>query len=264
MAKRRTGLQSEIAGIFSGVPVPKKGGPKSQPGSPPTKPEGSVVPKPVPPQPAAPRPMAPVTPMPQQPVTPLPEAPRPKVTEIKVPEQKIRQAPLKISRRRKDKLFASKAGVSPSRQKAGIILFILFSAALAIVLARPYLTSGRKTKTPRTVKPAEARNSARANIEIDWRIPSVYPANVRDPMVKGERPTTVVDTYYGLEVVGIVVSADLRQAIIGTKYVLEGNFVPGTKIRVKKINPDSVEFEEDGKTWIQKTREKQMIEGGRK
>jgi hypothetical protein len=34
--------------------------------------------------------------------------------------------------------------------------------------------------------------------------------------------------------------------------------VPGTKIRVKKINPNSVEFEENGKTWTQ------PVEGERK
>lgn len=258
MAKKRTGLQSEIAGIFSGVPVPKKGGPKSQPSGPPAKPEGSVVSKPVSPQPAVPRPMTPVTPMPQQPVTPLPAAPRPKVTEIKVPEQKIRQAPLKISRRRKDKLFASKAGVSPSRQKAGIILFVLFSAALVVVLARPYLTSGRITKTPRTVKPADTRNSARADIKIDWPMPKVYSADLRDPMVKGERTPIRVETSNDLVVRGITYSEDRRYAVIGIDTVQEGDFVPGTKIKIKKINPNSVEFEEDGKTWTQE------VESGKK
>jgi type II secretory pathway component PulC len=75
---------------------------------------------------------------------------------------------------------------------------------------------------------------------------------------------TLDNTPYGLEVIGIVVSEDLKQAIIGTDHVLEGEIVPGTKIRVKKINLNSVEFEEDGKTWIQKTRERQEVEGVRK
>ena len=66
MAKKRTGLQSEIAGIFSGVPVPKKGGPRSQPGGPSpkldepaSKPGGPVITKPAAPQSEIPAPKAP-------------------------------------------------------------------------------------------------------------------------------------------------------------------------------------------------------------
>jgi hypothetical protein len=264
MAKKRTGLQSEIAGIFSGVPVPKKGGSRSQPGGPAPKPGGSVIPKPVAPQPITPKPMAPVIPAPQKPVEPLPAVPRPKVVEVKVPEQVTRQIPPKIPRRRKDKLFAPKAGVSSSRQKTGIILFVLLSIALVIVLARPYLASRRNPSPSQTAGKTNTENSTRANIKIDWPMPTVYSANLRDPMELGSRQQIRAETSDGLEVIGIVVSEDLRQAIIGTKTVLEGDIVPGTKVRVKKINLNSVEFEEDGKTWIQKTREKQGVESERK
>jgi hypothetical protein len=40
------------------------------------------------------------------------------------------------------------------------------------------------------------------------------------------------------------------QALIGDAFVSEGNVVQG--YRVKKIQADSVEFERDGKTWVQK------------
>jgi len=246
MAKKRTGLQSEIAGIFSGVPVPKKGGPRSQPGVPTSKTGGSVIPKPV----------APVTPTPQKPVKPLPAAPRPKVTEVKVTEQKTRKAPSKISRRRKDKLFAPKAGVSSSRQKTSIILFVLLSAVLIIVLARPYLRSRINPATSRTGGKTDTGNSTRANIEIDWPVPPVYSTSLRDPMELGSRQQIIIETSDGLMVRGIVVSEDRKHAVIGTETVAEGDIVPGTKIRVKKINPSSVEFEEDDKTWTQEVQGK--------
>ena len=248
MAKKRTGLQSEIAGIFSGVPVPKKGGPRSQPGGPAPKPGGSVIPKPV----------APVTPTPYKPVEPLPAAPRPKVVEVKVPEQVMKQTPRKISRRRKDKLFAPKAGVGSSRQKTSIILFVVLSTALVIVLARPYLTSRRNPAPSRTAGQTNTGNSTMANIEIDWPMPPVYSAKLRDPMELGSRQQIRIETSDDLMVRGIVVSEDVKHAVIGTDTVAEGDFVSGTKIRVKKINPNSVEFEEDGKTWIQE------VEGERK
>ena len=272
MAKKRTGLQSDIAGIFSGVPVPKKGGSRSQPGSPvpkpggpapkpggpALKPGGSVIPKPVAPQPVAPKPITPVAP-PQKPVGSLPAAPRPKVIEVKVPEQKTRQIPKKKSRRRKDKLFAPKAGVSSSRQKTSIILFLLFSTALVIVLARPYLKSRGNPATSGTAGQTNTGNAIMANIKIDWPVPSVYSVNLRDPMELGSRQQKIIiETSEDLMVRGISYSEDRKFAVIGTDTVQEGDIVPGTKIRVKKINPNSVEFEEDGKTWTQE------VEGGRK
>jgi hypothetical protein len=247
MAKKRTGLQSEIAGIFSGVPVPKKGGSRSQPGGPAPKPDGSVIPKPVAPQPVTPKPMAPVTPTPQRPVEPLPAAPRPKVVEVKVPEQVTRQIPPKISRRRKDKLFAPKAGVNPSRQKTGIILFVLLSTALVIVLARPYLTSRKNPSTSLMAGKTNTGNSTKANIEIDWPMPTVYSANLRDPMELGSRQQIRAETSDGLVVRGIVVSEDRRYAVIGTKTVQEGDVIQDTTI--VEIRPNSVVFEKDGKRW---------------
>ena len=258
MAKKRTGLQSEIAGIFSGVPVPKKGGKRSQPDGPAAKPDdpsqkpaesaskssGSVIPKPV-----APQPKVPAAPTPQKPVEPLPVAPRPKVTEVKVPERKKRRPPKKISRRRKDKLFAPKAGVSSSRQKTSIILFILLTTALVIVLARPYLASRRNSATSRTAGETSNSNSTRANIEIDWPMPPVYSVNLRDPMEVGSQRQIKVKTSDGLVVRGISYSEDRKYAVIGTQTVQEGDVIQGTTI--VEINPNNVVFEKDGKRWSQ-------------
>ena len=244
MAKKRTGLQSDIAGIFSGVPVPKKGGPSSKSGGPAPKPGGSVTPKPV-----APQPQIPVAPTPKRPVEPLPAAPRPKVTEVKVPKQKTRQIPKKISRRRKDKLFASKAGVSSSRQKMSIILFALFSVALVIVLARPYLTSRINPATSRADGKTETGNSTRANIEIDWPVPPVYSTELRDPMELGSRRQIRIETPDDLVVRGITYSEDRKFAVIGTQTMQEGDTILGATI--VEIKPNSVLFERDGKRWTQ-------------
>jgi len=267
MAKKRTGLQSEIAGIFSGVPVPKKGGQRSQPGGPSPKPGGPSPkpggPSPTPGGPASrpggsviPRPVAPVTPTPQQPVKPLPATPRPKVTEVKVPEQITRQIPPKISRRRKDKLFAPKAGVGSSRQKTGIILFVLLSAVLVIVLARPYLRYRINPDNSPTDGKTDTGNSIRANIEIDWPMPTVYSADLRDPMELGSRQQKIIETSTDLVVVGITWSENRKFATIGTQTVQEGDIVQGTKIRIITINRNSVEFEEDEKTWTQEVKGK--------
>jgi hypothetical protein len=205
--------------------------------------------------------MTPAAPAPQKPVGSLPAAPRPKVVEVKVPEQKTRQIPKKISRRRKDKLFAPKAGASSSRQKTSIILFVVISTALVIVLARPYLASHKKPVPPIPPDP----RTIMATFKIDWPIPPVYSKDIRDPMVElsSEKPPIIAGTPGGLMVMGIVVGEDEDriEAIIGTDHLHEGDIVPGTKIRVKKINLNSVEFEEDGKISILKTGEILEIEG---
>ena len=251
MAKKRTGLQSEIAGIFSGVPVPKKGGPRSKHDNPSykadeevSKPSGSVIPKPV-----TPLPQIPMSPTPIKPVEPLPVAPRPKVTEIKVPEQRTKQIPPKISRRRKNKVFGPKAGVNSSRQKTSIILFVLFSTALVIVLARPYFTPRRNVTKSGKAGQASTGSSLMANIEINWPMPTVYSADIRDPMELGSRQQIRIETPVELIVKGITYSEDRKFAVIGTQTMQEGDTILGATI--VEINPNNVVFERDGERWTQ-------------
>ena len=49
---------------------------------------------------------------------------------------------------------------------------------------------------------------------------------------------------------GIVWSEDSPAAVIGTQIIYQGQTVQGTKIL--QITEDSVEFEKDGKKWVQK------------
>jgi hypothetical protein len=253
MAKKRTGLQSEIAGIFSGVPVPKKGGTRSQsdspekkPDSPASKPKDHVVPKPV-----IPQPQVPVTPVPKKVDEPVPAAQKPKVIEIKAPEQVVKKTPKKLARRRKEKTFAPKSGVSSSRQKASITLLLFFSTALVIVLTRQYLIPPGNPNPPKIPSGASSERSTSAEIKVAWPLPPVYSEDLRDPMILGKTPPPPPSPR-DVVVRGIVVSEDRKYAVIGTNYLQEGGIVPGTNIKVKKINPNSVEFEEDGKVWTQK------------
>jgi type II secretory pathway component PulC len=70
-------------------------------------------------------------------------------------------------------------------------------------------------------------------------------------MVSGSQQQTTIETPNVLVVKGITYSEDRKYAVIGTQTVQEGDTVQGTKIKIKKIYPNSVEFEEDGKTWTQ-------------
>ncbi len=241
--KKRTGLQSEISAIFSGVPVPKKDGSEPQPRSSTPRPQGSDLPRPV-----APQPQAPAAPTLQQPVEPLQEASLAEVPEAKVPEQRTRQIPGKVSRRRKVKLFTPKAGVSSGRNRAGLILFIILSIVLVLVLVRPFETSGHSPASSAVAGQAQVGPSSRVDIEIDWPMPLVYPAELRDPMELGSQQQVKTETIR-LVVKGISYSEDRKYAVIGTETVEEGDEILGAI--VVRINPNSVEFEKDGKRWTQ-------------
>ncbi|MHC4751568.1 MAG: hypothetical protein ACYTFW_17060 [Planctomycetota bacterium] len=303
MAKDRTGLQSKISAIFSGVPVPKKDRKRSKPDSSkpesdskdiaqpaapeqtdqekaaqeqaapipssqeptvaqPTAPESTVA-QPTIPEPSAPEPTV------AQPAVPEPTAPRPqtieeselkqplelvqeassaKVLEARVPEPRAREIPSKVSRRRKEKVFVPKTAVKPKRQTTSIVLVIFLSIVLVFVLVRPFSMFRRNTTTPNVPGPTNVIMPAKADIEIPWTDPPIYPADLRDPMVLASQKQIITETH-DLVVKGISYSEDRRYAVIGIQTLQEGDVIFDTTII--KINPNNVEFEKDGKRWTQ-------------
>ncbi|HUV66219.1 MAG TPA: hypothetical protein VMW24_20170 [Sedimentisphaerales bacterium] len=247
MAKKRTGLQSNIASIFSGVPIPKKG----QPGTP-AKPDGSDRPKLPAPQPRVPAPPSSVPPGIKPLVQPIPEIPSARVPPAMAPERKISQVPSKIRRRKKARASGPGEGVSSTRQKVSIALVLILSVLLFVVLAKPFGAPRSGPVAPDNIGPAVANVLPRANVKIDWPVPDLYPADLRDPMASGTQEEIVPQTPNVLIVKGITYSEERRFAVIGTQTVQEGDTVEGTDIKIIRINPDNVEFEKDGERWTQK------------
>jgi len=248
MAKKRTGLQSNIASIFSGVPIPKKGQPGSEPPSAAPKADGSDRPKPPVPQPRVPSPPRSGPPA----IKPIPEIPSARVPPTAVPERKISQVPSKIPRRKKARAPGPDAGASPTRQKVSIALVLILSVVLFIVLGKPFGAPRSGPAAPGNTGPVVAGVLPRANVKIDWPVPDVYPAELPDPMIAGSQGEVPVQAPGMLVVTAITYSEDVRVAVVGTNMLREGDTVPGTAIRVKKIEPDRVEFEDEtGKTWTQ-------------
>jgi len=262
MGKKRTGLQSDISAIFSGVPVPKKGSPppespaapakgaEPQPAAPPAKPGGVEPPPPA----AAPKPAPVPKPKVSEPATIVPpvKAPPapavPKVVATKVPEPKVRQIPTRAPQRRKDKFPARKAGASTARQKASIVIFVVMSVILVLVLARPYYNSRGNPAGTEIAAPVSVGGPKVTNIEIDWQDPPVYPPYLRDPM-DADSKAPVIEKSNTLVVRGIVYSEDDPAALIDQKLYRVGDTVRGATI--VNIQRDSVAFEKDGKTWKQ-------------
>lgn len=244
MAKRRTGLQSQISSIFSGVPLPKKGQSESEP--------HSSIPKrqsPAPPRPPAPQPQVPDAPTPWQGVAQMAMAQSPKVREVTLSNKEIKSIPSVVSRRKKKKLHSSKPGAGSAKQKTETALLAFLMIVLVVVLTRPFRAAIKDSAASDLVDRTTGGLSAKADLEIDWPQPKIYRTDIRDPMILASAKRFYVETL-GPVVRGIVYSEDRPFAIIGIEMMQEGEVVQGATI--VKINPDTVVFEKDGKKWTQK------------
>ena len=86
--------------------------------------------------------------------------------------------------------------------------------------------------------------------EIDRQSPVTYPTALRDPMQFCPEATATQTETKKLIIRGILYSEDNPSAVIDDRIVREGDEISGASI--VKINQDSVEFEMNGKKWVQK------------
>jgi len=217
MSKHRAGLQKEVSSIFDGVPIPKENGAEQQINAPVSGHTSDVTAKPA-------------------------------AATIKT----ARQIPGRQTFEQiKNKLLAPKLGVSATRQKTMVILVPVLFIVFIFVFIRVFSTPSRAVATTAKLEPTDA--AASSNNKIDWQIPALYPATLRDPMQFGLVTTAETETETEtsrLVVKGIVYSEDKPAVVIGTEILREGEKVLGATI--VKINTNSVEFEMNGKKWTQK------------
>ena len=168
-----------------------------------------------------------------------------------------------LRQRINDKLFVSKPGVSPVRQKVMALFIPILVIAFIFTFRQVLNQSPRKTKGDHVedVAPVVETDSGH---EIDWQIPEPLPSTMRDPtklpfqsniQTEKQAPKESVDTKRSklVNLGAIVYSQDKPSAIVNGRIVHVGEQVSG--ITILKINKDSVEFEKKGKKWIQKMRD---------
>lgn len=242
MSKHRVGLHKKVTAIFGNLAIVKDSDAQ--------QPSDVPIPQRPAPKPPAPSHMTPTKPKPKEPVQPPPP---PKTAPAKQPKAKaavktVKQIPWQQTLEQiKNKLFASKPGVSDIRQKKMVILVPVLSIVLIFVLFRVLSTPSRGTNQHQGFEPTNV--AAGSNKEIDWQVPDPYPTRLRDPMQLGS--VTIAQTETGkLMVRGIVYSEDNPTAVIDDQIVHEGDKI--LDATVVKINKNSVEFEINGKRWTQK------------
>ncbi|MBW8040115.1 MAG: hypothetical protein FVQ85_08965 [Planctomycetes bacterium] len=253
MPKHKAGLHKEVSSIFTGIQVPKDRDADGQPNSkatdgsanygPPSHLSGTTLKTKQPPKPPS------EAFQPEKPKAVEKKAAKVQVTSAIEPGRpSVLDGALQLI---KEKLFAPKPGVSPTRQKVMVVLVPVMFIFMVMALLKMSGSGPGETTAPKTFMPSNAIAASTAT--IDWKIPEPYPSTLRDPMRFGAAATTnTTDTIETktLTVKGILYSEDDPSAIIGIEILHEGDIVSGATI--VKINQDSVEFEMNGKKWTQK------------
>jgi hypothetical protein len=260
MGKRRAGLHKQVCEIFDGVPLPKDDGAEQALAAPTLeRPNNEGCPKgdkgrletPAPPKPAAPSHLTPATPKAQEqkPVQLPPKAAPAKQRAANAAIKSLKQIPWQQKWEQiSSRLFASKQGVSDTRQKTMVILVPVLFIVLIFVFSQVLSMSSHKITKAQSFGPT---GTVGGSNKIDWQIPDPYPATLRDPMQLSSVATA--QTGMGtseLIIKGIVYSEDNSSAVIGEQIVHEGDEVLG--VTIIKINEKSIDFEMNGKKWTQK------------
>lgn len=293
--KNKAGLQKKVSSVFKGVPVPQNNGAQQPSGTPAPDHTPDVSPKPV----SADRQIsqsslvkklnqsedssdkaeqnqtANIFPKPTS-TNRMPQSPP--INKLPQPKESLKQAapqpeggPLLeatsqgLWQQIKDKLFTPKPGVSPTKQKAVVIMvpvlaIIMIFAFRQVLSKAPRQTEGAGTDDASVVANADSGH------EIDWKIPEPIAVIMRDPIKlpdesntqNGEQNETTGKVTTGTIIVrDIVYSHDKPSAVIGSKIVYVGDKI--NDVTIIKIDRDSIEFEKDGDRWEQNVRDGKKI-----
>jgi len=167
-----------------------------------------------------------------------------------------------LLQRIKNKLFTPKPGVSPTKQKAMVIMVPILAIIMIFAFRQVLSKAPRKTKGAGTDDTPVVVANANPGREIDWKVPEPISVMTRDPIKlpdgsntqNGDPNETTGRVTTGTIIIrDIVYSHDRPSAVIGSKIVYVGDKVNDATII--KINRDSIEFETDEKKWVQKVRE---------
>jgi len=158
-----------------------------------------------------------------------------------------------------DRLFPPKPGVSPTRQKAMVILVPVLAIVMIFVFRQVLSTSPRQTQGA-TDDNTPVVATAKSSHEIEWQIPDPLPAMERDPTKLPEQiaatsnadpnQTVAEPEMETFNVRDIVYSKDKPSALVNAHIVYVGHKVGSAT--VVQILRDGVEFERDGNRWVER------------
>ena len=298
--KNKAGLHKQVSSVFKGVPLPQNNSARQPSGTPSPNQTPNVSPKPVSAnqqisknslikklsesddssdsagqsqtanafkKPASTNQMPQSTPIskPPQIKEPLKQtAPQPEDSPL------IEETSGGLWQQIKDKLFTPKPGISPTKQKAMVIMVPILAIIMIFAFRQVLSKAPRKTKGTETDDTPLVVSNADSGNEVDWQIPEPITIIARDPIQLPDETNTQngdqnaaqngtenTENQGVIIIKDIVYSMDKPSAVIGSQIVYVGDKING--VTVVRIDRDSVEFEKDGARWEQNVRDGKMI-----
>ena len=292
--KNKAGLQKKVSSVFKGVPVPQNNGTQQSSGTPASNQTPDVSQKPV----SADRQIsqnslikklnqskdlsdkaeqnkdANILPKPTS-TNRMPQTPP--INKLSQPKESLTQAATATQpesspiieetsdglwQQIKDKLFTSKPGVSPTKQKAMVVMVPVLAIIMVFVFRQVLSKAPRQTEGAGTDDAPVLVANADTGNEIDWKIPEPIAIITRNPIKLPDESNTQNteqnetagnDTMGKIIVRDIVYSKDKPSAVIGSKIVYVGDKI--NDVTILKINRASIEFEQNGERWEQNIRD---------
>ncbi|MBW8035230.1 MAG: hypothetical protein FVQ79_06260 [Planctomycetes bacterium] len=143
--------------------------------------------------------------------------------------------------------------ILPAKHQRNRKLFVLTAVIILFwtgVIVRSYFSgpAEKNNASKSTVSAKEISDADSKDTIVEWLVPEQVGDNIRDIAVSGGRVVSSAST--GSYVVrGILLSEDNNSAIIGNHIVHTGEQIGGAT--VVGITKKTVEFEKDGKRWVQ-------------
>lgn len=169
----------------------------------------------------------------------------------------------------KEKVMPSEEEGGSAKDKVMIMLIPILAIAMVFAFRNVFQNSPGKVSAAKK-KDEKVVVVAKSGEDIDWKIPDPLPVMTRDPLqlpqdddtknqdetagsTGSERETVKMASQIRNGIVNvrtIVYSEDRASALIGDRIVYDGSKIDG--VTIIKINRNSVEFECNGETWVQR------------
>ena len=176
---------------------------------------------------------------------------------------------LNLGQRLRDKLATSGLATGSAKDKV-MALLVPVLAIVMIFMFRQVLSKSPGKAKGATKDDAPAVVAANVGDEIEWEIPEPMSAAMRDPtklpspeetqsetpdntQEPGRNVATSGTQMTAIRIRGLVYSQDKPSIVVGNEILHVGDKING--VTIVRINKDSVEFERDGETWVQKVRD---------
>lgn len=174
-----------------------------------------------------------------------------------------------LGQRLRDKLITSRLATGTAKDKV-MALLVPVLAIVMIFMFRQVLSKPPGKAKGATKDDAPAVVVANVGDEIEWKLPEPMSAAMRDPTKRPSPEETQSETpdstqepgrnvatsgtqTRAIRIRGLVYSQDKPSIVVGNEILHVGDKING--VTIARVNKDSVEFERDGETWVQKVRD---------